>query len=74
MNTQELLENFSKNHRELSDYINALPEEKLTYSANGKWTPLQQLSHVYMTLTPFPKALASKEFILQKFGKINRPT
>lgn len=74
MTKQELVEAFYKNHCELIDYVNSLTDDKFTYSYNRKWTAGQQLSHVYLTLLPFPKVLSSKEFILQKFGKINRLT
>jgi hypothetical protein len=74
MTTPELLKKFSDNHQALIDYVNALPDEQFTYSYNGKWTAGQQLSHVQLTLLPFPKVLPAKEFMLQKFGKINRPT
>ena len=74
MTKQELIESFSKNHRELIDYVNSLTDDQFTYSSNGKWTAGQQLSHAYLCLLPFQRVLASKEFILEKFGKIDRPT
>lgn len=74
MTKQELIETFHKNHQELIDYVNSLTDDKFVCSNNGKWSAGQQLSHAYLCLLPFPKVLASKEFILQKFGKITRPT
>lgn len=73
MTKQELIKAFYDNHQQLSDYINALTDEEFVYSGNGKWTAGQQFSHVYLTLLPFPKILPSKDFIAQKFGKIDRP-
>lgn len=74
MTKEELIKTFYNNHQEMIDYVNSLTDEQFTFSYNGKWTAGQQFSHVYMTLLPFPKILPSKDFILQKFGKINRPT
>lgn len=73
MTTSELIALFRSNHLELADYVNALPNDQFSYSRNGKWTAGQQLSHVYLCLLPIAKALASKEFLLEKFGKIDRP-
>ncbi|WP_447636225.1 DinB family protein [Flavobacterium microcysteis] len=73
MNTSELITLFRNNHLELADYVNALPEDQFLHSKNGKWTAGQQLSHVYLCLLPISKALPSKEFLIQKFGKIERP-
>ncbi|KQS48595.1 hypothetical protein ASG38_05500 [Flavobacterium sp. Leaf359] len=73
MNTSELITLFHNNHIELANYVNALPDDQFLYSKNGKWTAGQQLSHVYLCLLPISKALASKEFLIQKFGKIERP-
>jgi hypothetical protein len=73
MTKRELLKAFVDNHKEVSDYINSLTEEQFVYGHNGKWTAGQQFSHVYLTLTPFPKALASRAFIIRQFGRIDRP-
>ncbi|WP_291116211.1 DinB family protein [Flavobacterium sp. UBA6135] len=74
MTKQELINVFYDNHKEMSDFINSLTNDQFVYGQNDKWTAGQQFSHVYLTLLPFPKVLPSKEFIIQKFGKINRPT
>lgn len=72
MTKQELIKAFCDNHQDLIDYVNSLPDEEFLYSNKGKWTAGQQLIHVYLTLLPLGKALQSKEFILRKFGKVNR--
>jgi hypothetical protein len=74
MTKHELIQAFFNNHQEMIDYVASLTDEEFTFSQNKKWSAGQQFSHVYLTLLPFPKVLPSKEFILQKFGKINRPT
>ncbi|NOT35796.1 MAG: DinB family protein [Saprospiraceae bacterium] len=73
MTKQEIIKTFYDNHKELSDFINSLSDEQFAFRNNDKWSAGQQLCHVYLTLLPFPKVLPSKEFILQKFGKIDRP-
>lgn len=74
MTKQELIRTFCNNHQEVIEYVNSLTDDEFTYSHNNKWTAGQQYSHVCLTILPFPRALSSKEFILQKFGKINRST
>ena len=74
MTKQKLIETFYNNHQEMIDFVNLLTDEQFTHSYDGKWTAGQQLSHVYLTLLPFPKVLSSKDFIEQKFGKIKRST
>jgi hypothetical protein len=74
MTKQELIEKFYQNHKELSDYVDSLPDDKFTHLQNEKWTAGQQLSHVYLCLKPISQALTSKEFIENKFGRISRPT
>ncbi|MBC7847795.1 MAG: DinB family protein [Flavobacterium sp.] len=74
MTKEELIKTFYDNHQEMIDYVNSMTDEQFTYSNNGKWTAGQQFHHVYLVISLFPKILSSKEFILQKFGKINRPT
>lgn len=72
MNKIALIEQFKANHEELMKYINQLTNTEFTTSTNGKWTPGQQLEHVYLCLVPIAKVLSSKTFILEKFGVINR--
>lgn len=74
MTKQELIERFGQNHRSLINYIDALTPGEFVYSHNEKWTAGQQLSHIYLCLKPIAQALASKDFIVQTFGKIERPT
>ena len=74
MTKRKLIETFYNNHQEMIDFVNSLTDEQFTRSYDGKWTAGQQFSHVYLTLLPFPKVLSSKDFIVQKFGKIKRLT
>lgn len=74
MTKEELLLLFDKNHRKIIEYVCALNDAQFIYSLNNKWTAGQQLNHIYLTLLPFPKILPAKEYLLQKYGKIDRPT
>lgn len=74
MTKQKLIETFYNNHQEMIDFVNSLTDEQFTLSYNGKWSAGQQFSHVYLTLLPFTKVLPSKDFIVEKFGKIKRLT
>ncbi len=73
MTTQDLLEIFGQNHEELTNYIATLDDEKFMQSNNGKWTPGQQLLHVYLCLKPINQALGSKDFIRNTFGASDHP-
>lgn len=74
MTKQELIMTFIRNHQETIGYINNLDDQQFVCRYNNKWTAGQHLQHIFLTIVPFPKVLASKEFILEKFGKINRLT
>lgn len=73
MTTHQLMDGLYQNHKQLSNYVNALPDDQFLHTANNKWTPGQQLAHVYLTLVPISQALGSKEYIQNKFGLIDRP-
>jgi hypothetical protein len=68
----DLMKQFRANHEELVEYISRLSDVAFVTSANDKWTPGQQLEHVYLCLVPMAKVLPSKEYMLVKFGAIDR--
>lgn len=72
MTKTALINNFTDNHQQFIKYITALTDEQFLHRYNQKWTAGQQLSHVFLCLLPFMKALPSKDYILQKFGKSAR--
>ncbi len=72
MNTEELLKTFRRNHKELVDYIDELPQDLYSYKAPGKWDAGQQLEHIRLCLLPLERAVASKDFLREKFGWSNR--
>lgn len=74
MTKQQLIDNFIKNHLKVVHYVDDLDNQRFIYSYKNKWTAGQQLKHILLTVMPFPKVLLSKEFILEKFGKITRST
>lgn len=69
-----LIANFNNTHQQFLQYMQALNDVEFSAAPANKWTPGQQLEHVYLCLKPLAQVLASKEFIQQKFGTINRPT
>lgn len=72
MTKASLIEQFKNNHEEFIDYIDGLTETEFMSSTNGKWTPGQQLEHVYLCLVPIAKVLPSSSFIKEKFGVLDR--
>lgn len=73
MTKQELIQVFIQNHKEAVDYVKGLSDQHLHYAVAGKWSPLQQLQHISLTIAPFSKVMASKEYMSEKFGSIDRP-
>lgn len=74
MEKQKLIKTFKDNHQKFTQYVDDLDNEKFNYIYNNKWSAAQQLKHILLTLTPFPKILPSKSYITEKFGTIDRPT
>jgi DinB superfamily len=71
---KQIIDAFIHNHQEAADYIKALTDAEFLFSYENKWTAGQQLKHIYLTLLPFTKALASKEYLKDKFGVLDRET
>jgi hypothetical protein len=65
--------NFQTTHHQFLSYIVSLSEQEYGFAHNEKWTAGQQLHHINLCLQPIAQAIASKEFIAQKFGTIERP-
>ncbi|MFN8286177.1 MAG: DinB family protein [Chitinophagales bacterium] len=72
MTTQQLLEQFKNNHYSFVAFIKTLNDEQFALSANNKWTPGQQLEHIYKCNQPLAFLFANKAIIESKFGKIER--
>ncbi|MCB0795785.1 MAG: DinB family protein [Flavobacteriales bacterium] len=61
-------------HEALIGTVNALPPERRTAPANGKWSPAQHLEHIRIGLELTDKALTVPPFLLRwRFGRPNRP-
>lgn len=74
MQKQGLINEFVKNHQKVIQYIDSLDDIEFSYTNNEKWTAGQQLEHILLTIIPLSKVLFSKEYIISKFGKIDRRT
>lgn len=73
MTTEQLIDTLVSNHSDAAIYITGLTDEQFSTSKNGKWSPGQQLEHLILCLKPISQALASAQFIEEKFGKLQRP-
>jgi hypothetical protein len=69
----EWLSALKSTHEALIEFVDRLPDESLCYSKAGKWNAGQQLQHVYLCLQVISQALASKKYIQDTFGRIDRP-
>jgi len=73
MNRTELIVNFKEAHLVFIGYINRLPKESFLARFEEKWSAGQQLEHLIKSVEPLAKVLGAKDFILSKFGTIDRP-
>jgi hypothetical protein len=72
LSTQQCLDDLCRTHLALIDYVNGLTDEELAFNEAGRWNAGQQLQHVYLCLDVISKAMASKAYIEQTFGRIDR--
>ncbi len=72
MEKQKLIRTFVTNHEMVLNAIDLLTEQEFNYHSEGKWSAGQQLQHLLLTIQPFSTVLIRKDFILDKFGPINR--
>jgi len=70
----EWLADLERTHEALIQHVSLLPDKALLYSEGDKWNAGQQLQHVYLCLLTISQALASRKYIEETFGRINRPT
>ena len=73
MNRTELIVNFEEAHLVFVGYINRLSKESFMARFEEKWSAGQQLEHLIKSIEPLAKVLGAKDFILSKFGTIDRP-
>jgi hypothetical protein len=75
MKKQELIDALHANHKTFLNTLKTLTEEELTTAPEGKWTALQQLDHLRITLDAV-NLVFKLPFFLSKwyFGKSNRPS
>ena len=72
LSTKQCLNDLCRTHLALIDYVNGLTEAELVFNEAGRWNAGQQLQHVYLCLDVISKAMASKAYIDQTFGRIDR--
>ncbi|CAN5308216.1 DinB family protein [soil metagenome] len=75
MKKSELQERLKSNHSSFTNFLRNLSDVIANHSMPGKWTPIQQLSHIEKSVAPVKLALSIPKFILSiLFGKANRPS
>jgi len=72
MNTAQLAQSLTDNHQTFIDYVHSLDEDEFIHIKDDKWSAGQQLQHLLLCLQPISKALASADFIREKFGVLDR--
>lgn len=75
MKKQELIDNLYTNHKIFLSTLETLTKEELTTAPEGKWTALQQLDHLRITLDAVNLIFKLPFFVAKwYFGKTNRPS
>jgi uncharacterized damage-inducible protein DinB len=73
MNRSTLQQHLQTNHQSFTNYIGNMSDENFVKSVNNKWTPGQQLEHIYLSIKPLRMALSLPKFMLKLiWGKANR--
>jgi hypothetical protein len=72
MTTQELKDEFLKNHLSFIQYIGSLTKDQFETQRKDKWSPGQQLEHIALCTKPLAQLLSAKSVVESKFGKVNR--
>jgi DinB superfamily len=75
MKKSELQERLKANHCSFTNFLRNLSDVIANHSMPGKWTPIQQLSHIEKSVAPVKLAVSLPKFMLSMiFGKANRPS
>src|ERR1044071_4413729 len=73
MKKEELKDHLVNHHNNFTNLIGSLSDILANNAMPGKWTPLQQLSHIEKSVAPVKLAFAMPKFILSAmFGKATR--
>ncbi len=73
MKKSELQERLKSNHCSFTGFLRNLSDVIANHSMPGKWTPIQQLSHIEKSVAPVKLAFSVPKFVLSLlFGKANR--
>jgi len=75
MTKPELATTLLTNHHAFQNYLAGLSAEELVSSKNNKWTAVQHLEHICLSVQPVRLAFILPKFLLRLvFGKANRPS
>ena len=60
-------------HNNFVEVIKSIPADKVHQSKDGKWSPAQQLDHIYKSVSPVRLAFSFPKFLLKMiYGTANR--
>jgi len=75
MKKEEIKDQLVNHHNKFTELIGGLSDILANNAMPGKWTPLQQLSHIEKSVAPVKLAFALPKFMLSlMFGKVRRPS
>jgi hypothetical protein len=75
MQKQAITETLKANYTAFIEYIKGLDESEFNYSIAEKWTPGQQLLHLYLSVKPLKTGFGLSRFVVRlMFGKAKQPS
>ena len=75
MKKTEIAKEFKEKANDFVSYINTLSDQDFEKVINNKWSPGQQLEHVYLSTKPIEQVYLLPKFLLNIFfGKPKRPS
>ena len=73
MKQDEIIMRLGQNHSSFIDLIYSLDDVQFVQSRQNKWSAIQQLEHIYLSIKPLTQALQLPPFLLGiLFGKARR--
>jgi len=73
LSKQELKEKLVARHQSFLAQIDGLSQSEFEATKNGKWSAGQQLAHIWLSVNPLVRLLASENSLLERgFGTLSR--
>jgi hypothetical protein len=71
---EDILRESKRTFEEIQTFINSVSDEQINVQKDGKWSILEEFSHVILSLKPLVSSLKLPKIAFMAFGKPNRPS